>query len=466
MRLAAGADHVDADAHRRISGAIAWHRGSLLPLSDHEFSILLPNPGDSLRLAKALMEEFPALPPGGLVFAYGLHMSIVADTGLPPDEELARGGALAAAAELGCIVASASFRSAAGDIGGVVFTPRQDSLFETKFVEAMGSNSMSDDDDATLVRAPKPNVSGAEVHWPGGEAADDEGDGIRSAAVAARQTVSAALEAASPYEAIAALDKTLSALPDDQAAVRAELSELRRQFTDPLWMNKRLRFHSGEHVLHILFGEEVAIGRGDGDDLEGVHIGCAAVSRFGKQATIRRVEDLFTITDEGSSNGTFLDHRFLRPHDEVVLQRLAQGTIVKMAGVKEPPEPGDCWLRIAAVPGSDDSLMMRIGIDHLEAEGLSDLLGIWPDLDEDLNQTWLFSPGSVTVGSGKGCGIVLRGDDMPLAAARITLTDRGYAVEPLADGVLIDGSPLLGTAPLSAGRALQIGRMSFRIEGH
>jgi hypothetical protein len=136
-----------------------------------------------------------------------------------------------------------------------------------------------------------------------------------------------------------------------------------------------------------------------------------------------------------------------------------------MAGVKGPPEPGDCWLRIAAVPGSDDSLMMRIGIDHLEAEGLSDLRGIWPDLDEDLNQTWLFSPGSVTIGSGTGCGIVLRGDDMPLAAARITLTDRGYAVEPLADGVLIDGSPLLGTVPLSAGRSLQIGRMSFRIEG-
>ncbi len=214
-------------------------------------------------------------------------------------------------------------------------------------------------------------------------------------------------------------------------------------------------------TVNVLVDDSVQIGRindsgikhGEAEGNDGnIAIGFTRLSQMGKQNKIERHHDGFTLVDEGSSNGSFLDGISMVPDHPVVLTGALTGAehVLSMGGSRIPLEPGMCKLRLHAKKNTKaSSLIIEVDRDAVAFSDPSLLNKNWPNLAYDQTQQWLLLGAMLDLGVDTdgaldiGC---LRGSK-PLA--RLSYLHQSEDLEHCCPGYWLD--PVLG-----AGKSMNV----------
>jgi hypothetical protein len=328
----------------------------------------------------------------------------------------------------------------------------------TQVPPAPGGN----DDDATLIgiSAPDGPISMAPGQASSARAAIDA---LANREAAARQH----LEQGERYRAIQEIDGAVEGVaPADRPGVEGlidRLQELRDEITDGMWLAAGLLITGGDTRLSLHHGDSLQIGRHPGEPAPGLKLVCRTVSRVPRQVRIDRRELGFDIIELGSSNGAFIDDQRLLPNQPLALDQLTRGMILAMGGVLEPPEKGECRLRLSSPAEAPTTLLLQVDTAHLTETARSQLLADWPELEADAAWRWLFTEEQVLIGGGADCVIRPAGaaEGAPLAA--IQLGQRGYALVPRQGPVALDGVAISQPVPIADGAVLTAGGEDFSL---
>ncbi|MBV1920528.1 MAG: hypothetical protein KUG73_07575 [Pseudomonadales bacterium] len=127
-----------------------------------------------------------------------------------------------------------------------------------------------------------------------------------------------------------------------------------------------------------------------------IAIGFTRLSHIGKQNRIERLQDGFTLTDEGSTNGSFLDD-VLTVADQSVSLAFSEHMLC-MGGSRAPLESGVCQLRLYVKNTNVSSLIIEIDREAVALADPSMLNKHWPNLAYDQNQQWLLLGTALEIG--------------------------------------------------------------------
>jgi pSer/pThr/pTyr-binding forkhead associated (FHA) protein len=207
-----------------------------------------------------------------------------------------------------------------------------------------------------------------------------------------------------------------------------------------------------------LVGNELVFGRAAG---AGIELPFPTVSA--RHARLSRTEGGFGIEDLGSSNGTRLGERRLRPG---VREALAVGETVGLGGVAvtftaEIPAGSD-----VSPSAGTQTLARRLVHDVFatcrpaEQARLAVLSG--PERGRDL----IFAASRVfTLGRGEGCDWVIADDDVSREHAAFEATDVGITVRDLGskNGVEVNGEAVVGARVVRDGDVVRVGETRLRL---
>ena len=270
------------------------------------------------------------------------------------------------------------------------------------------------------------------------------------------------IAAARPYDAVHAYDQAIEAavvLPDANDSVvrlqtRREAIETGLVFTG----SAVLEASSGSIFLHV--GVNLDIGRLSSSGQHGVTVGCRLASRIGRQTRVSYESGRFLVTDLGSTNGTFLDDRFVEAEDCIPLDR--QAAELSLGGGREPPTRGPCRIKLTTMAGDPSPLVAHVVTEGLNSAEQVNLADNWPGMEEDCRKTWILMTGPVLIGSGPDCAVEI-GGDRPGALARIDYDD-GYSISACSDEtIFVNEAPVLRPVFLGDGVEIGVGgsRMRF-----
>lgn len=213
---------------------------------------------------------------------------------------------------------------------------------------------------------------------------------------------------------------------------------------------------TGESFRYLFAKEEVLVGRDEPVDVRLPH---AAVSLVHLRLRVQRGRLL--AEDVGSTNGTWLDGRRLRPGERHELRHGARLRIapfelaVEHDAAGAPTGPADTASYARAM------LLGLLGLGEERAPSLVVLNG--PQRGE---RRELAAGATLVVGRGEGCG--LRLDDADTSRQHLELRRDGAAVHARdlgsKNGVLLDGARLEGEGTLAPGAVLQIGQTRLQLE--
>ncbi len=166
--------------------------------------------------------------------------------------------------------------------------------------------------------------------------------------------------------------------------------------------------------------------------------------------------------DQGSTNGTFLNDRFLETRLPVALDLGGQPADLSFGGGREPPRSGPCRLRLRPIGGEHAALVMKFHTEGLTTSELTDLENHWPSMHEDCQKTWIFASGPVFMGKGVDCAVEVETEALgPLA--RIEYDKKGYTLCPHAEAsIYVDQVPVSRPVILGDGVEIRIGNSQLR----
>ena len=244
------------------------------------------------------------------------------------------------------------------------------------------------------------------------------------------------------------------------------LQAKRAEYLADAWISTGLMI-SGEDVnLSIHRGGSLMIGRDPGYETPGAKLGCQTISRIPRQLRIDRHGQAHTVTDLGSSNGSFLDEAPLAANRSVPLDRLEQGMILALGGVLNPPEKGACRLHLSTGSEASPNLSIRVDTTHLNEASRTQLRAEWPDMDHDCATRWVVGESQILIGTGDGCGLRLKSAPNTDPVARIEWTGQGYILAPMTDQVALNGAPVLRPVAIADGVRLTILEQEFQIRNN
>ncbi len=214
-----------------------------------------------------------------------------------------------------------------------------------------------------------------------------------------------------PYPLLVAAEKLLSHV-NGRAKIQQQKSDVRvarDAFIKalPVLMGRSIiKSEKLTASVNVLVDDTVQVGRNsDGNDLkyngaennnDTIAIGYTRLSHIGKQNRIERLQGGFTLTDEGSTNGSFLDDVLTVADQSVSLTRSAH--MLCMGGSRDPLESGVCQLRLYVKNTNVSSLIIEV---DRETVALADPLMLnkhWPNLAYDQNQQWLLLGAALEIG--------------------------------------------------------------------
>jgi len=154
-------------------------------------------------------------------------------------------------------------------------------------------------------------------------------------------------------------------------------------------------------TVNVLVDDSVQIGRYRTDSHvenrdDNIAIGFTRLSHVGKQNKIERHHDGFTLVDEGSTNGSFLDDA-LTVVDQPVSLTVSEHVLC-LGGSRDPLEPGVCQLRLYAKNVKGSSLIIEIDSAAIALADQSKLNKNWPNLAYDQTQQWLLLGAALEIG--------------------------------------------------------------------
>mgnify|MGYP000134871413 CR=1 FL=1 len=230
-------------------------------------------------------------------------------------------------------------------------------------------------------------------------------------------------QALQDYEAARELAEILGqAVPERQSFYLDRLRE------DTIALENTFAFE-GDAVVESLEGPYVVrlasaleIGRGS----EGAVVGCGLVSRTGGQTRVSIENDLFQITDLGSTNGTFVDGRCLNTQETHAIPANQETLIMHLGGSRSPASPGPVCVSLRQIRGEWLALLLQFSPskNHEQVQ----LSTVWPSMATDSGVTYVFSNGPVLIGNCDNCAVRLTNGG-PDALARMEL-DQYYRIAP------------------------------------
>ena len=172
----------------------------------------------------------------------------------------------------------------------------------------------------------------------------------------------------------------------------------------------------------IRLASKLEIGRGS----EGAAVGCGLVSRSRRQTQISIENNLFQVTDLGSTNGTFIDGRCLEPQEGFTIPANEESLILYLGGSRSPASPGPVCVSLTQIRGKWLTLLLQFSPNKNYEQ--TQLSTAWQSMAVDCSVTYVFSNGPVLIGNCDDCAVRLASPN-PDALAMIDL-DNYYRIAP------------------------------------
>jgi len=264
-----------------------------------------------------------------------------------------------------------------------------------------------------------------------------------------------------PYHALAAFEQAAEAAQSDRR--RQELAKRRVDAVASLARTADVvAVEIGGRRQLVRFRGGVDLGRPSPDNPPDIAIGCGYVSRSGRQTRVRAEGDRFLVEDLGSTNGTFLDDRHVKPGAPAALDAFAETALLALGGGNDPPTRGPVRARVIHFAKPAPALRVRLSKDGLTADQMADLTQNWASMDKDFEQVTVLTPSAATIG-GEDCAVVVDGAKKgPLATLKLD-TDGLVLVPGEGKELSVDGAVVAGPVPVRPGMQVQAGELGFRI---
>jgi hypothetical protein len=202
----------------------------------------------------------------------------------------------------------------------------------------------------------------------------------------------------------------------------------------------------------------IEIGRRTLTRLDDIHVGCGLVSKIGRQTRIEYRDKEFCVTDQGSTNGTFLNQSHVTPGEWGIIKNRAK---IHIGGGLKPPRPGLCMLACKLIGGEQPALVMEFHTNRMDPADLEKIFPHWRTVHLDSEYRWVLAPGGILIGSGATCAIKASADESGVAA-EITFNN-GYFIKPRGNSeLLIAGEPFATEVTLADNTEISINGTIFQ----
>lgn len=223
----------------------------------------------------------------------------------------------------------------------------------------------------------------------------------------------------------------------------------------------------GEGVHAILLPSPVvSLGRSGRDGPRAdISLSYALVSRAENGLRLTKTGDDLQIERLGGANSVFVDDTPVDIGQSLKIPIPRNGAVIALGGPADPPVPGDCRLRITRAGKSSSFIECRVDLSHLEDRVSSELEWHWPGWLEDKAKRWIMFEDGLDLGRTATGSLSINpagANDAGETKARLRYDDkRGYSIEPLDEGIAIDGATTTNPGPLRDGTIVHFGAAKF-----
>ena len=210
---------------------------------------------------------------------------------------------------------------------------------------------------------------------------------------------------------------------------------------------------------HIFRTESaIEIGRRKLTHLEDIHVGCRLVSKFGGQTKIEYKDNEFQVTDQESTNGTFLNKSQIIPGN---WKHIHNGATIHTGGGLKPPKPGLCVLACNRITGDYPALVMEFKTSQMGPDDIEKISPHWSTMHLDSEYRWVLAPHGILIGNSPEC-IINAPHNEGNSAARITFNN-GYSIKPeIGSKLTVSGVPFTTEVPLAEESEININGATFQ----
>ena len=210
---------------------------------------------------------------------------------------------------------------------------------------------------------------------------------------------------------------------------------------------------------HIFRAENaIEIGRRRLTHLEDIHVGCRLVSKFGGQTKIEYKDNEFQVTDQESTNGTFLNQSQITPGN---WEHIQNGATIHTGGGLKPPKPGLCVLACNRITGDYPALVMEFKTSQMGPDDIEKISPHWSTMHLDSEYRWVLAPNGILIGNSPEC-IITAPHDEGNSAAKITFNN-GYSIKPeIGSKLTVSGVPFTTEVPLAKESEININGTTFQ----
>jgi len=257
-------------------------------------------------------------------------------------------------------------------------------------------------------------------------------------------------------KAIIQLDGIVDMQPEQQALVLT-----RDDLVSKLTILKGAVNASGDlEKMQLLTADKVQIGRLKQWQAATIGLGYKRLSRLGKQCTLERKGLKFTVCDNGSTNGSWLNSQPLVAGKAI---ELAEQQLLNMGGDNGQRE-GLCQLEILNNRANVESIIIKMDSSVLKLTSQTELNQQWPTLQQDAQQTWVLMGKVLLLGLTEQ-GELDIGALTTTAQIKLCLNRSSWWIEAINNqtNCSIDGQPIIGLVPIIEGADIRLQNKQFKL---
>ncbi|MGL1889190.1 MAG: hypothetical protein OCD76_21940 [Reichenbachiella sp.] len=272
-----------------------------------------------------------------------------------------------------------------------------------------------------------------------------------------------AIEQGNYYLAYSVIDKFISQL-DTENSDEKTLSLVKQQ---RLEIDKQLPPLQGAVVgqqdlaaYHLFTDNKVELGRKVADPNNSFAIGYKRISRVGKQCQLARNGREYTITEQGSSNGSVYGDLLLTENQAVKV--VSDKSLLLGGG-------SICPLELYPAKYDSDCLILKISSKSFQFIDDTNMLTAWPTMEFDIHARWILMGELLQIGIDDNDMLDIGCIKGSKPVARLSYQN-GFYLQPESDNntealITVGQQDLYGKVPLQAGTCIVIAGHNFSFQG-
>lgn len=253
-----------------------------------------------------------------------------------------------------------------------------------------------------------------------------------------------------------------------QAKIRAVRADIVEQMTLP---DDHIVGQGALQQICFYRGHQLVLGRHGGGHQKFLGLGYKRLSRAGFQNTLSRKDEYFTVSDDGSSNGSWFDGQMMQSQQ---CYKISDGSVLALGGQRSsvsagrrlPAKAGSCRLSLHIPSQSPGALVVKPQDDALalldKALNRANLQTSWPTISEDRQKTWVLPGEAIVMGIDDQGQIDIGCLNGSMAIAELCFA-KGLQIKPLVADLPItfDGITVAGEVPVISGVDININGLSM-----